>query len=453
MTDYKKQAKQIMGFFGINPTKKDPDLDTLLSGVNFAKLIIHDFLHDEDQEKADFEKQFCADGETAKEYIDKFYSDFTQYAKDNGYEPLTKEQQEQFNRDVRKILKFTDEQLKQFINVMGMDTFEKTVSEIIDDIEKKKSNRKIPPITNTPIKEIKKSITKAEREIFKAYFKNGKFKTEADITPTDTDKGYQPKEYITFVSLTCIDDEGVKYPKNLTAFDQSVFNAIFTKVKNDGHKYFTVNEITRIVYGIPKNGNPSRGQKSAVTKSIKKMRVLLISIDWSEHLRLNGKPSNDISVVIEDYFLPARQVTAKINGNTVECLYLTAYPNLWEYSETVNQIITYPIEATYLPMNMTPDRILIRDYLLERIYQYYNDTIRLNTIIEQVADPKTITRNKRKKILADVRIMLNYWRDGNFIKNYKEILKGRSVQSFEITPLRKAGKQKTLKKDKIRGGM
>ena len=151
MTDYKEQAKQIMGFFGINPTKKDPDLDTLLSGVNLVKLIIHDFLHDEDQEKADFEKQFCKDGETAKEYIDKFYRDFTEYAKDNGYKPLTKEQQEQFNRDVRKILKFTDEQLKQFINIMGMDTFEKTVSEIIDDIEKKKSASKIPPVTNTPI--------------------------------------------------------------------------------------------------------------------------------------------------------------------------------------------------------------------------------------------------------------------------------------------------------------
>ena len=138
MTDYKKQAKQIMGFFGINPTEKENDLETLLSGVNFAKLIIHDFLHDEDQEKADFEKQFCADGETAKEYIDKFYSDFTEYAKGNGYKPLTQEQQEQFNHDVRKILKFTDEQLKQFIDIMGMDNFEKTVSEIIDDIEKKR---------------------------------------------------------------------------------------------------------------------------------------------------------------------------------------------------------------------------------------------------------------------------------------------------------------------------
>lgn len=432
MTDYKEQAKQIMGFFGISPTKRDPDLDTLLSGVNFAKLIIHDFLHDEDQEKADFEKQFCADGETAKEYIDKFYHDFTEYAKDNGYNPPTKEQQEQFNRDVRKILKFTDEQLKQFINIMGMDTFEKTVSEIIDDIEKKKSDSKIPPVTNTPIKEIKKSITKAEREIFKAYFENGKFKKEVDITPSD--KGYQPKEYMTFVSLACIDDEGVKYPENLTAFEQSVFSAIFTKVKNDGHKYFTVNEITRIVYGIPKNGNPSRGQKSAVTKSINKMRVLLISIDWSAHLRLNEKPSNNNSVVVEDYFLPARKVTAKINGNVAECLYLTAYPSLWEYSEAVNQIITYPIETTYVPLNMTPERILIRDYLLERIYQNKYHTIAFNTIIEQVADPQTVTRNKRKKILADVRVMLNYWRDKNFIKNYKEILKGRSVQSFEVTP-------------------
>ena len=440
MTDYKKQAKQIMGFFGINPTEKENDLETLLSGVNFAKLIIHDFLHDEDQEKADFEKQFCADGETAKEYIDKFYSDFTEYAKGNGYKPLTQEQQEQFNHDVRKILKFTDEQLKQFIDIMGMDNFEKTVSEIIDDIEKKKSDSKIPPVTNTPIRGIKKSITKAEKEIFKAYFENGKFKADVDITPSD--KGYQPKEYMTFVSLACIDDEGVKYPKNLTDFDRSVFNAIYSKIRNDGHRYFTVNEITRIVYGIPKNGNPSRGQKSATTKSINKMRILLISIDWSEHLRLNNKPSNDISVVIEDYFLPARKVTAKINGNVVECLYLTAYPNLWEYSETVNQIITYPIEATYLPLNMTPDRILIRDYLLERIYQNYQNTISFNTIIEQIADPKTITRDKKKKILADVRVMLNDWRDRNLITNYKEILKGRSVQSFEVDPPKKPKKQK-----------
>ena len=295
-------------------------------------------------------------------------------------------------------------------------------------------------MTNTPIRGIKKSITKAEKEIFKAYFENGKFKADVDITPSD--KGYQPKEYMTFVSLACIDDEGVKYPKNLTDFDRSVFNAIYSKIRNDGHRYFTVNEITRIVYGIPKNGNPSRGQKSATTKSINKMRILLISIDWSEHLRLNNKPSNDISVVIEDYFLPARKVTAKINGNVVECLYLTAYPNLWEYSETVNQIITYPIEATYLPLNMTPDRILIRDYLLERIYQNYQNTISFNTIIEQIADPKTITRDKKKKILADVRVMLNDWRDRNLITNYKEILKGRSVQSFEVDPPKKPKKQK-----------
>ena len=110
----------------------------------------------------------------------------------------------------------------------------------------------------------------------------------------------------------------LKGTENVTEYDKSVHNMSVSIGRANEHGFFTAKQVaTALLYGDnPSNSNPSKQQIGAVTKSIEKLALIRLTIDWTEHIRLNNKgdiPEGD-SFKVTDYMLPVRKTHSTIGG-------------------------------------------------------------------------------------------------------------------------------------------
>ena len=238
----------------------------------------------------------------------------------------------------------------------------------------------------------------------------------------------------------------LKGTENVTEYDKSVHNMSVSIGRANEHGFFTAKQVaTALLYGDnPSNSNPSKQQIGAVTKSIEKLALIRLTIDWTEHIRLNNKgdiPEGD-SFKVTDYMLPVRKYTATIGGQKVEGYQFIDrdnYTPLHQYATSVGQIGQHPVKMLNIPINLDQQKIVIRDFLLEEIAHIknskivWNNTIGVNRLLEVAEeDSQTITRKKRSILLSSVKHILNFWKKEGYIKGYKENIKAQSIQSFTI---------------------
>ncbi len=119
---------------------------------------------------------------------------------------------------------------------------------------------------------------------------------------------------VTAQVLIMAEDGETLLPKTLTAYDQLVFDGACTILQN-GFTTFTTDQLYEVIAG---KGNRSPQAKTAVTRSLNKMRNTRISIDWTEQARMMGLPMKEGDYVnFDSYFLPLELIRAKINGMPV----------------------------------------------------------------------------------------------------------------------------------------
>lgn len=258
-----------------------------------------------------------------------------------------------------------------------------------------------------------------------------------EVTPSDV-KNRGTITYCTYVDLSAPELKGTE---NITEYDESVQNAVASVVKTNTHGLFTAKQVaTHLYHGGDSSHNPSPQQIGAVTKSIEKQRFIKITIDWTEHARLNGLPE-DASYTIENYMLPVKAHIMEWYGQKVTGYQLLDTPPLFEYGEAVKQIATHPVAMLNVPVNLDEQKLIIRDYLLKEIAHIrksskWNRTITLDRILEKsYLDPNTNTyRVKKSRLLEAIRKMLEYWASNNYI-TYTENIQGKSTVSFTINPV------------------
>lgn len=289
--------------------------------------------------------------------------------------------------------------------------------------------------------ELQQNLTKASSTLFSSKNSLEDLRQIAiDVAPNK--KGLTTT-YSVNVDLTAPELKGTE---NVTEYDKSVHNMSVSIGKANEHGFFTAKQVaTALLYGDnPSNSNPSKQQIGAVTKSIEKLALIRLTIDWTEHIRLNNKGDipEGASFKVTDYMLPVRKYTATIGGQKVEGYQFIDrdnYTPLHQYATSVGQIGQHPVKMLNIPINLDQQKIVIRDFLLEEIAHIknpkivWNNTIGVDRLLEVAGeDSQTITRKKRSILLSSVKDMLNFWKKEGYIEGYKENIKAKSIQSFTI---------------------
>lgn len=282
------------------------------------------------------------------------------------------------------------------------------------------------------------NLTKASSTIFNSKNSLEDLKQIAiDVSPNK--KGLTTT-YSVNVDLTAPELKGTE---NITEYDKSVHNMAISMAKANKGGCFTAKQLaTALLYGDnPSNSRPSPQQIGAVTKSIEKQRHIDITIDWTEHAKLNNKgelPEDVTAYRRKGYMLPVEEHIFTFKGKTLTGYHFIKEPPLYQYAMSVGQIGQHPVKMLNVPINLDQTKIVIRDFLLEEIAhikkrESWNKTISVDRLLEVAGEnSQTIARKKKSLLLSSVKEMLNYWKKEDYIKGYTENIKAKSIQSFTI---------------------
>lgn len=251
-------------------------------------------------------------------------------------------------------------------------------------------------------------------------------------------------DVLTAVSLN-YEGEGVSINKQLTQFDREVHNAV-TTLFVAGNKNITIAQIWKQLSGS--NEKPNKPQADALRESIDKQRFTRVVIDYTAEARgrdlqdMEGNPVT--SFVIDDYFLNATKARIETaNGREVEGYVINRAPALYEHSQILGQVITYPaklLDTSEAGQN-TSENIVIKKYLLRRIGMLKGKSgERLSPRIKYTSVYKVAgyegegspDKKQRKRINDYVLECMKIWQAGGHVSGFQEYKEGRTRAGVEV---------------------
>lgn len=263
---------------------------------------------------------------------------------------------------------------------------------------------------------------------------------EIDVSPK---KGGLTTTYYVYVDMTAPELEGTE---NITEYDESVHNMAISLASANEYGFFTARQLATVLYrgDNPTNSLATPQQVGAVTKSIEKLRHVDITVDWTEHIKLNSKDQlpEDTSYKVKGYMLPVEEHEVIINGQKVEGYRFISEPPLYKYARSVGQIGETPVKMLNVPINLDQQKLVLRDFLLKEIAHIlknanWNRTIATDRLLGIAGeDPETITRKKKSTLLTAVKDMLEHWKNEKYIKGYSvDLAQKGAIKSFTIDPI------------------
>lgn len=227
----------------------------------------------------------------------------------------------------------------------------------------------------------------------------------------------------------------IKGRKELTAYDRQVHDAIITLYVDGGNEYITPQMIYQVMVGNPKATLKAK-QAKAISDSITKCMYSRLIIDASEEAKAYGFDN----FKYDGSLISGERVTATLNGTVVECLHILRPPVLYEYANKKNQIGRFNTKLLNTPINKTEEIITLQGYLCRRILSMKNNsnlskTIVYDTVYNQLdikAASDGALRKKKSKVRDQIKTILDYWKQEDFIAGYVENRRGQVVYSVTI---------------------
>jgi hypothetical protein len=229
----------------------------------------------------------------------------------------------------------------------------------------------------------------------------------------------------------------IKGRRELTPYDREVHDAIITLYVDGGNEYITPQMIYQVMTGNP-DAYLEKKQAEAISDSITKCMYSRLIIDASEEAKAYGFDS----FKYDGSLISGERVTASLNGTVVECLRILRPPVLYEYANKKNQIGRFNIKLLNTPINKTEEIITLQGYLYRRILSMKNNsnlskTIVYDTVYNQLdikAASDGALRKKKAKVRSQVKKILDYWKQEQFIAGYVENKRGQVIYSVTIRP-------------------
>ena len=242
----------------------------------------------------------------------------------------------------------------------------------------------------------------------------------------------------------------------LSEYERQVSDALVSLwIEADKEKLppvFTPDMIYRAMPGG--SDKASRGQKSAITKTIEKFRRLHITVDATEEMRKRGIIADNATCKLDNFYLSATHAEYKVKngGQTVNAYKIDTEPIILTYCNMTRQLLTIP--AKYIAIEkvkkgkasgellpMTADRQAMTGYILRRIavmkrdrknkVQTQSNIIRFDTLFADAG----IAEQTRDKAMDNRKFcfqVLDYQVAVGNIKGYVQQTTGRSISGVEI---------------------
>ena len=219
--------------------------------------------------------------------------------------------------------------------------------------------------------------------------------------------------------------------------DRQILNGIATMIEH-GNGEFTIKQIYEASTG--KELKDTR-KITDWEERIRRMRQILINIDWTEHARMNGLSMDNPGdyVVSQENFLSLRYVKIRTNGQEREGYQLLDFPPLYRYAKAVEQLQQVEMKYLDLPVSNTDSNLALRDELLERIETMKKprkkklanaNNISFDTLYKVAGIPDDAKQKERTR--KAVFAMLDAWKQQGLFRDYAQNKSGRQVISVTI---------------------
>ena len=275
-----------------------------------------------------------------------------------------------------------------------------------------------------------------------------------------------------YASAVLLDEEGQKIAGKFSPFDRAVLDAVTSLYLygNQSHD-MTADMIYRTMRGMKNTEHVSPAQRATVTKSVEKLRRILIDVDATEEAKAkkwvdeNGDPIE--SLRYNDFIISAIRRDKKAGGRTVTAWHLKSEPLPMAYARYSKQYLTYEPELrdvkkvdstgslTTKSIPLSENRLVVHDYILRRVLVMKYDieaAAKQNAHLKQGQKPKKprqsphilfskllketgnekASQTEQKRIRDFSLLSLDFLRAKKVIKGYDKIIEGRKIVGVDI---------------------
>lgn len=225
--------------------------------------------------------------------------------------------------------------------------------------------------------------------------------------------------------ILAIDQSKVKTSEYLTGEHKAVLNAV-NSIIEAGNDKFTLSSLYEQIYQkTPKQPY----QLETLEKTMNDLRQTIITIDYTQHMKMNGSQLDKFTV--ESNALSLDKATVVINGTERTVYKLNRLPPTYQYAKDCKQIIT--IENKYIEtrsISLTKQAFMIKQYLIERIAESKGSKNMKNTILYENIysvyseagnmDVSELSKEKKKNARELTKKILHDFTINEFITGYKE---------------------------------
>lgn len=271
-----------------------------------------------------------------------------------------------------------------------------------------------------------------------------------DIGLVELDMGRKKGDIITRCILSYSGDN-VKLTsrQSFTEYDRQVSDAVTSLYEyGDESHIITAATVYRTMVHATETETPSPQQIEAVTRSLDKMRFVRVQIDCTEELKRRNIEFNGTQITggkIDTYLLALDKMEVIAGGQKVVAYKVIKTPILYEYSRLTGQVITVPAnlldirDKSGARIANTERRIAIKGYLMRRIsiMKGQNGTkqsrhIIFESLYSDIGETHELSRRDQQLIRDYAGLVLDNWKREHFIKDYRELTKGKKKIGIEI---------------------
>ena len=206
---------------------------------------------------------------------------------------------------------------------------------------------------------------------------------------------------------------GVKISRELTAYDQQVWNAC-TNLMINNYDIITPSQIYRWM-GYEKK--MSQTDKDRIMESINTIIRARVSINNENERKLYPKYPE---ISINEPLLAATIRTAKYGNNEVTAIKILSMPELFGIAEERGQVTTIPFELLEVPISKTDDNLQLLTYLVRRIIYMKHDSDTSRKILLNAVHSKCKIEDKKQKqrLPEKLQRILGHYKSIGWIADY-----------------------------------
>lgn len=252
---------------------------------------------------------------------------------------------------------------------------------------------------------------------------NGQLSEE--LQPLRMERLNSKKELTAKVSIEFDDLKAIKLSnRNITPYDREVHDAVVSLYIDGKNEYVTPLMIYRTMTGNP-NGKLTEKILNEISEAIERCSRTRVYIDATGEVE--GKGYNIQQPIFKENLLYTRSIKGLHNGKMGEWIQIIQPPILYKYANSKNQVARMDIKLLNTPVNKNEETIILQGYLQRRVLTMKGSNLSKNILYETVYKQLNIEatspgalRKKQNKVRDNIKTILDYWKEENFIADYKE---------------------------------